>query len=134
VHASCLEMLLPAMMCVTMGLVCCKVAVELPHLLGHAIIGVKITAAFKLLLRFHAAAGCTILTEAKSYAYARCGPTGAFSTSGSATTQVSTQPAVLGTNRSTAQGCDMKLSCGSLCHKMRVCFCTRHCGPQPTAS
>jgi hypothetical protein len=35
------------------------------------------------------AAGCTILTEAKSYAYARCGPTGAFATSGSATTQVS---------------------------------------------
>lgn len=33
--------------------------------------------------------GCRILTVAKAYAYARCGPTGAFAQSGSSTTQVS---------------------------------------------
>lgn len=32
--------------------------------------------------------GCTILTESRSYAYAKCGPIGAFATSGSKTTQV----------------------------------------------
>eukprot|EP00882_Tetradesmus_deserticola_P014244 GHRQ01015142.1.p1 GENE.GHRQ01015142.1~~GHRQ01015142.1.p1 ORF type:complete len:135 (+),score=29.30 GHRQ01015142.1:1578-1982(+) len=31
--------------------------------------------------------GCLVVTEAKAYAYARCGPTGAFATSGSATTE-----------------------------------------------
>lgn len=33
--------------------------------------------------------GCTVLTEAKSTAYARCGPTGAFASSSSTVTQVS---------------------------------------------
>jgi hypothetical protein len=72
-----------------------------------------------LLLLCHIAAGCTILTEAKSYAYARCGPTGAFATSGSATTQVSHQS----TSHNTAhlllvkkmRGCAAKVTHGSPC-------------------
>eukprot|EP00878_Enallax_costatus_P042258 GHUV01049459.1.p1 GENE.GHUV01049459.1~~GHUV01049459.1.p1 ORF type:complete len:244 (+),score=72.03 GHUV01049459.1:77-733(+) len=31
--------------------------------------------------------GCTILSESRSYAYAKCGPTGVFATAGSETTQ-----------------------------------------------